>query len=221
MLHAGANLVEGIPIEVIRKRVRRISIRISQDGAVRLTVPIWWATLHQAETFLQEKLAWVRKTRAAALERPVPAHQPVTKDELLELRATLGQLQGYWATRLHEKDVTWRLRSMKTQWGSCHFRKRVITYNTDLAHVPRELVEYVVVHELTHLVAHDHGPNFYSHMDQRLPGWKELRTRLNKRDFAAPMPVETPPAPDTTPKTQLSPSPEPSTNKLIQTEFIF
>jgi len=221
MLHAGANHVDGIPIEVIRKKVRRISIRIGHDGAVRLTVPLWWATLRQAETFLNEKLPWVRKTRAVVLSCPVPARQPVTKAELLELRATLGQLQGYWATRFHEKDVTWRLRSMKTQWGSCHFRKRVITYNTDLAHVPRELVEYVVVHELTHLVAHDHGPNFYRHMDERLPGWKNLRTRLNKRDFAAPKPAETPPVPEHTPEPHPSPPSEPPNSRLIQAEFNF
>jgi len=75
------------------------------------------------------------------------------------------------------------MRAMKTLWGSCHIVRRRITYNTELARVPRELVEYVVVHELTHLKVASHGPKFYRLMDARLPGWKELRRRLNKRDF--------------------------------------
>ena len=185
MLHAGENLVEGIPVEVVRKRVRRISIRIGADGRVVLNVPKWWATLRQGEEFLRSKLKWVRKTREDVLSRPQPVDVPLTDDALAALKATLGELQDEWTARLREAGVAWKLRKMKTLWGSCHFRKRVITYNTELASAPRELIEYVVVHELTHLVAHDHGPNFYRHMDERLPGWRELRTRLNRREFLA------------------------------------
>ena len=74
---------------------------------------------------------------------------------------------------------------MKSLWGSCHWRRRRITYNTELALAPRELVEYVVVHELTHLQAHDHGPRFHALMDERLPDWAARRRRLNKREFSA------------------------------------
>ena len=88
----------------------------------------------------------------------------------------LGELHGRWAFLLGEPNVTWGLRSMKTLWGSCNWRKRHVTYNLDLAREPRELIEYVVVHELTHLRAHDHGPAFQSLMDVRLPDWR-LRRR--------------------------------------------
>ena len=185
MLHAGENLVEGIPVEVVRKRVRRISIRIGADGRVVLNVPKWRATLRQGEEFFRSKLKWVRKTREDVLSRPQPVAAPITEDALAALKVTLGDLQGAWTARLREAGVSWKLRKMKSLWGSCHFRKRVITYNTELAPAPRELIEYVVVHELTHLVAHDHGPNFCRHMDERLPGWRELRTRLNRREFLA------------------------------------
>ena len=84
---------------------------------------------------------------------------------------------------MEEDDVTWKIRRMKTLWGSCHFRNRYIVYSAELAHVPRPMVEYVVVHELTHLKAHNHGPQFYALMDERLPDWKTLRRKLNKRDF--------------------------------------
>ena len=67
---------------------------------------------------------------------------------------------------------------MKTLWGSCNWRKRHVTYNLDLAREPRELVEYVVVHELTHLRVHDHGPSFRTLMDSRLPDWRIRRRGL-------------------------------------------
>ena len=87
------------------------------------------------------------------------------------------------AARLGERDVTWRIRKVKSVWGCCHWRTRYITYNEALAYAPRELVEYVVVHELTHFAVHGHGPAFYALMDARLPGWKELRKRLNRCDW--------------------------------------
>lgn len=183
MLHSGLNLVEGIPIEVVRKRVRRLSLRVEPDGRIRLTLPIGWATLARGEAFLREKWRWVCRTRQKALEHPVPKAEPVTAEDLAALKVTLAELQDLWTARLGECDVSWKLRAMKTLWGSCHFRKRKITYNAELARVPRELVEYVVVHELTHLVVHNHGPAFYRLMDERLPGWQVLRRKLNRRDF--------------------------------------
>ena len=72
---------------------------------------------------------------------------------------------------------------MKSLWGSCQWRKRLITLNAELARVPRELVEYVVVHELTHLRVHDHGPQFKALMNARLPQWHPLRRRLNSRTW--------------------------------------
>ena len=75
------------------------------------------------------------------------------------------------------------MRRAKSLWGSCNWRKRLITYNSDLAHAPRELVEYVVAHEFAHFKVHNHGPGFYALMDARLPGWRTLRRRLNKREW--------------------------------------
>jgi hypothetical protein len=57
-----------------------------------------------------------------------------------------------------------------------------VVYNAELVRAPRELIEYVVVHELTHLKVSNHGPRFRALMDERLPGWSVLRRRLNRRD---------------------------------------
>lgn len=180
MLHSGENIVGGIPIDVERKRIRRINIRVASDGRVHLSVPKWWATLKEGEEFLLSKWRWVTKTRAEVLAKPVVVHPPCTEAEMTALRNLLLELNAVWSQKLGEPNVTWKLRKMKSVWGSCHFRRRSITYNAELARVSRAHVEYVVVHELTHLKVPNHGPLFYRLMDERLPGWRRLRRELNK-----------------------------------------
>jgi len=194
-MHFGECVVDGVPVVVVRRRARRTSISVKGDGTVSVTVPKWGVSLREAEAFLRSKWSWVLKHRDAALAHPAQSPAPPSAAELDALRGLLAQLTSQWASRLSEDGVTWTLRAMKTLWGSCHIVRRRITYNTELAGVPRELVEYVVVHELTHLRVASHGPRFYRLMDERLPGWRLLRRRLNKRDFEPSGPVAEPASP--------------------------
>lgn len=209
MIHVGSNIVDGIQVEVTRKRTRRINLRVSADGTVRLSIPSYWATLHQGEEFLRSKLDWVRKVRAEILARPRLTRAPVSEGEEESLRELLSELNGSWAAKLREDGVSWKLRKVKTFWGSCNWRKRLITYNPELARAPRELVEYVVVHELTHLKAHDHGKRFYALMDERLPDWQVRRKQLNKREWAKGE------------QSSNEPFIAPTTGPLVQGEFFF
>ena len=200
MLHSGHNEIEGVSVEVVRKRIRRINIRVAADGTVCLSVPKWCypprrsraaegcgysgATLRQGEEFLREKWQWVKKARAEVLARPAATRAPVTEAELEALRTLLGELNAMWAARVGEDGVSWKIRRVKSLWGCCHWRDRYITYNAELARAPRDLVEYVVVHEYTHFAVHNHGPKFYALMDERLPDWQTLRKRLNRREWA-------------------------------------
>ena len=180
MLRYGENIIQGVPVEVVRKRIRRINIRVARDGRVSVSVPKWWATLADAEAFLASKWSWVVKAREEMLARPRIVREPPTREEVADLSLLLDELNREWAARTGEGPFRWKLRLMKTLWGSCHWRKRVVTYNSDLARKGRDLVEYVVVHELTHFRVRNHGPEFQSLMDERLPGWRERRRRLNK-----------------------------------------
>lgn len=105
------------------------------------------------------------------------------------LRTILTDLVDKWCEQLGEVPVDWTIKQMKTEWGSCIARKRHLVFNLDLARVPIECIEYIVVHELTHLAVQNHGPAFQALMTQRLPNWKLLRKQLN--DFIA-IPVEEP-----------------------------
>ena len=71
-----------------------------------------------------------------------------------------------------------RYRKMKARWGSCYPTKRVLTFNKGLAHVPMECIEYVVCHELTHLIQSNHSARFYHELSLQLPDWKERQDKL-------------------------------------------
>ena len=185
MFKTGRNFIDGIPIDVERKSIRRINLRIGKDGVIHLSVPFRWATIAEGEAFLRSKWRWAVAARAKMLERPPPAlRAPISDEERAAFVSRLGQMHDLWCARLCEGGVTWCVRALKSLWGSCHIRSRRILYNVDLVRAPNELLEYVVVHELTHLKVSNHGPRFRALMDERLPGWQALRRRLNKRDFA-------------------------------------
>lgn len=72
-----------------------------------------------------------------------------------------------------------RYRTMKTLWGSCIPARKSITFNINLAQKDIECVEYVVVHELIHLIEPTHSTEFYKILDNNIPNWKQLRERMN------------------------------------------
>jgi predicted metal-dependent hydrolase len=77
------------------------------------------------------------------------------------------------------KVVRFFVRHMKTRWGSCSPHRRSIRFNTELAKKPPQLLEYIVVHEMAHLIVRHHNGRFKSIMDQHLPHWRLHRRELN------------------------------------------
>ena len=96
------------------------------------------------------------------------------------LKSELGRLMGRWCVELKIEEPSWRLQRMKSRWGSCNRTKRAIIFNTALARVPSRCVEYVVVHELTHLDVANHGAEFQMLLSARLPRHASLRKELNE-----------------------------------------
>jgi predicted metal-dependent hydrolase len=79
------------------------------------------------------------------------------------------------------------LQRMKTKWGGCKHRTRHIRLNTELAKKPKDLLEYVVVHELIHLVEPTHSERFVQLLSEHYPTWREARAELNELPLAAEM----------------------------------
>ena len=74
-------------------------------------------------------------------------------------------------------------RKMKTHWGSCNPEKHTIRLNTELAKKPPVCLEYVVIHEVLHVIEPRHNRHFYRLMDKYFPGWKTIRRQMNKGEL--------------------------------------
>ncbi|GAA5483848.1 M48 family metallopeptidase [Haloferula sargassicola] len=97
-----------------------------------------------------------------------------------ELRREAESMVERWARTMGVEVKTVFIQRMKTKWGSCNPARRTIRLNTELAKKPKECLEYLVVHELAHLIEPTHNERFVSLMDHYLPAWRERRQALNR-----------------------------------------
>ena len=68
---------------------------------------------------------------------------------------------------------------MKSHWGSCNYQRQTLRLNSELAKRNPEYLEYVVIHEILHIIEKGHNRNFYRLMNQYMPAWKAVRKKMN------------------------------------------
>jgi predicted metal-dependent hydrolase len=90
-----------------------------------------------------------------------------------------------WQPRLRVQVSGYFLQRMKTQWGSCNHAAGNIRLNTELVKKPKDLLEYVVVHEMAHLLEPTHSERFAALLDLHYPTWREARAELNELPLAS------------------------------------
>lgn len=101
------------------------------------------------------------------------------------LHVTVPALIQRWEAKLDVKVSGYFLQRMKTKWGGCNHLAGNIRLNTELVKKPRDLLEYVVVHEMLHLVEPTHSERFVALLEQHYPTWREARAELNELPLAA------------------------------------
>lgn len=94
-------------------------------------------------------------------------------------KSAIPPLLARWEPRMGVKAKRFYVQRMKTIWGSCNRKARTIRINTELAKKPHEYLEYIVVHELAHLLEPTHNARFVAIMDRFMPQWKLHRAALN------------------------------------------
>ena len=141
--------------------------------------------------------------RLDVIERPGRPAATLRDNHTLELRVRPGSdrtareavLSGWYRQRLRDlvppllakwqpvmgvSAAEWRIKRMTTRWGTCNIAARRIWLNLELAKASPECLEYVVVHELVHLLERHHNARFTAHMDRLLPRWRQSRDQLNR-----------------------------------------
>jgi len=90
-----------------------------------------------------------------------------------------------WGPRLNVRVSNYFLQRMKTKWGGCNYKAGNIRLNTELVKKPKDLVEYIVVHEMIHLAESTHSDRFIAKLAEHYPTWREARMELNELPLAA------------------------------------
>lgn len=96
-----------------------------------------------------------------------------------DLKKVLAKLISKWEMILSVKVSEWEVLRMSARWGSCNRKKAKVIFNLELAKKPGNCVEYVVAHELAHLIERTHDNRFQQILFTHLPNWQELRQQLN------------------------------------------
>jgi hypothetical protein len=97
-----------------------------------------------------------------------------------ELKSIVAGLIAKWEKKMGVKCKSFAIRKMKTKWGSCNINNSSILLNLELAKKPYQCIEYIVVHELVHLLERKHNDRFILLMNKYLPEWKQLKKDLNR-----------------------------------------
>jgi predicted metal-dependent hydrolase len=100
------------------------------------------------------------------------------------LKELITPLIEKWEKAIGVEVVSWGIRRMKTKWGSCNERERRIWLNLELAKKSERCLEYIIVHEMVHLLQRNHDQRFTSLMNQFLPDWRFRREELNLAPLA-------------------------------------
>lgn len=97
-----------------------------------------------------------------------------------QLKQLIPPLVAKWEAIIGVEVAEWRVKQMKTRWGACNPEARRIWLNLELIKKPASCVEYIVVHEVVHLLERRHNEQFTAYMDKFLPHWRLLRDELNQ-----------------------------------------
>jgi hypothetical protein len=97
-----------------------------------------------------------------------------------QLKEQIPALIAKWEAVIGVEVAEWRIKHMKTKWGTCNIEKSRIWLNLELAKKSTRCLEYIIVHELVHLLERKHDERFVTRMDQFLPQWRLLREELNQ-----------------------------------------
>jgi hypothetical protein len=110
----------------------------------------------------------------------IKRHEIFTEWYRVQLKKQIPPIINKWEMILNVKVEDWQVKQMKTRWGSCNIEKKRIWINLELAKKPEHCLEYIIVHEMVHLLERHHNDNFLYHMDTHLPTWRQLKSELNQ-----------------------------------------
>lgn len=166
-----------------RKNMRTIRLHVKPGGAVEVSCPYGVPNAELVE-LVERRAGWIAAKCAELADTPRAHAEEASEEEKRAWRtlveAAVPLLLEKWEPVMGVRAKKLAYRNMKSRWGSCQPATGRICINTRLALYPMECLEYVVVHELCHLLEPSHNARFHALMTQFLPSWKHSEQLLRK-----------------------------------------
>ena len=175
-------------IEKHRKKFLNNRTGTKQDltGSLRNHSTVYvWGVPHELELVEREGNAKITVEGGRMTMRIRPHSPKAKKQEILDrwrrrsLKEAASPLIEKWEVRMGVEVEKLYVRKMKSHWGSCNCEKQTLRLNSELAGRSPEYLDYVIIHEMLHIIEKGHNRNFYRLLGKFIPEWKAIRKRLN------------------------------------------
>ncbi len=168
----------GISYRLIRSARRTLAIEVHPGKGVIVRAPYVMPSF-AVERFVASRAGWIRTSLAKYAERaPEPELSKAELDALRKAaKAYIPPRIDLFAAQMGVRPTAVRFTSAKTRWGSCS-AKNAVSFSVRLMTKPPEAIDYVVVHELAHILEHNHSPRFWAIVARYLPDYRERKKLL-------------------------------------------
>jgi len=147
----------------------------------------YWGKRYRLEVIYEDKSSKVSiKGKDKILLSVRPNSDRMKREQVMiewyrkELRKVAHDLLEQWQKILGINAHEWGIKRMKTRWGTCNQKAGRIWFNLELAKKPEHCLDFIIVHEMTHLLEKNHNDRFKTHMDTFLPRWRQFKEELNQ-----------------------------------------
>ena len=187
-------LIQPFEIQVHYKKIKNIYLRIKPDGRIMISAPLGTNKKYITQ-FVKSRSSWImaKQQKISEHKNQLPT---LEKDEILlfgkpfkgrlsdaELKQLLHEkvllfYEKYWLffSKFDSQPLQIKYRVMKSTWGVCRPTVQTITFNKRLVHQPVAFIEYVVLHEMCHLLIPNHGRDFYRLIAYHMPHFKQYKS---------------------------------------------
>lgn len=174
-------MLNDISYTLIKARRKNISLSVNKQGLVEVKAPIF-ASKKTLDDFVWSKKDWIDKARrkiSALVKTPrADSVHEINRQKIIVKRLIDDRIKHYNSEgRFEYKKIT--IKDLNSRWGSCSLKGN-LNFNYRLVYLPPALLDYVVVHELCHLIEHNHGPQFWQEVKNILNDFKTREKEIKK-----------------------------------------
>lgn len=179
---------DNINIQIIKSRRKTIGLEVHTDGQVIVRAPLRISS-RELDKFINEHINWIESKIKLMEERNykklstgAPSMNSITDEEWLSIKDVFAGRVKYYCNIMRVNVSRITIKNQKTRWGSCSAKGNV-NFNYQLYYMPEELMDYVIVHELSHRRYMNHSSLFWKEVEKYCPEYKICRQRLKQYEL--------------------------------------